>query len=60
MRKNALLSFVTKLRVKHYLNSIKKNFYLNRKKNQQIKTKVNGPVITALLLSFGTILIIWN
>lgn len=56
MEKNFLLSFVTKLGVKHYLNCIKKNLCL--KKNQQIKGKVNGTVITALILSFGTILII--
>lgn len=38
----------------------KKVFILKQKKNQQIKAKVNGTVITALLLSLGTVLIIRN
>lgn len=54
MKKNALLSFGTKLKLH------KEEFKLKQKKNQKIKAKVNGTVITALLLSFGAVLILWN
>lgn len=54
MKKNALLSFGTKLKLH------KEEFKLKQKKNQKIKAKVNATVITALLLSFGAVLILWN
>lgn len=53
--------FCYKTKSETLLKQHKEEFLLKqKKKNQQIKAKVNGPVIIALLLSFGTILIIWN